>query len=364
MTPRVLRAPEILPEDEMSHPTGSMQNPQGESLEAMIRDADREDQFARLRSLPTNQTAQLPAQPGEEVSYVPAPKALADAAAGGAAAQPAPATNTADATNNNAGAKPFNASLETTGASQPVASPASLNAATPAALPAVAAAKPNDTAADGPRVEPSAGDPPAPAAKSASAANNDAGAPAATGATNNATASAASNAGGATAVASASPNAAAANNAGGASSSGASASSTAELLVLPEAQDLKVGERRRVMVLLKTDAPVGLATATLRFDPRALAVRSVLPASLAADKSGAPVVTQSVDPGGVLVFSVSPAAGAQPLTGEGLLLFIEVEGLAAGDGSLRFDADKVHFIATDGRSIVARATGGQLKVTQ
>jgi general secretion pathway protein D len=340
MTPRVLRAPEILPEDEMSHPTGSMQNPQGESLEAMMRDADREDQFARLRSLPTNQAVQLPAQPGEEVSFVPAPKALADAAASGAAAQPAPATNAAEATNNNAGAKPFNASLETTGASQPVASPAALNAATPAVVPAVAAAKSNDTAADGPRVEPSAGDPPSPATKGASAANNNAG-----GATAN-------NANSAT------------NNAGSVSASGAGAPSTAELLVLPEAQDLKVGERRRVMVLLKTDAPVGLATATLRFDPRALAVRSVSPASLASDKSGAPVVTQSVDPAGVLVFSVSPAAGAQPLTGEGLLLFIEVEGLAAGDGSLRFDADKVHLIATDGRSVVARATSGGLKVTQ
>ncbi|MDQ3745429.1 MAG: hypothetical protein M3444_13695, partial [Acidobacteriota bacterium] len=321
MTPRVLRAPEILPEDELSHPTGSMQNPQSESLEAMIRDADREEQFARLRSLPTNQAVQLPPQPGEDVSYVPAPKALADAAAVGA--QAAPTTTTADVTNNNAGAKPVNVSLETNGAAQPVASPAVITPNTPTN----AAAKSNVTAADGPRVEPSAGDPPAPAVKHASAANNNASAPT----TNNASASAAS---------------------------------TAELLVLPEGQELKVGERRRVMILLKTDAPVGLATATLRFDPRALAVRSVSPASLAADKSGAPVVTQSVDPKGVLVFSVSPAAGAQPLTGEGLLLFIEVEGLAAGDGSLQFDADKVHLIATDGRSVVARARGGQLKVTQ
>jgi general secretion pathway protein D len=338
MTPRVLRAPEILPEDELSHPTGSMQNPQSESLEAMIRDADREDQFARLRSLPTNQTVQLPPQPGEDVSYVPAPKALADAAA--ASAQPAPATTTADVSNNNAGVKPVNVSLETTGASQPLASPAAITPATPSN-----AANPNDAAADGPRVESSPGDPPAPAVKNASAANSNASA-------------ANINAGaptppGATAVASASPNA------------GTSASaSTAELLVLPEGQELKVGEHRRVMVLLKTDAPVGLATATLRFDPRALAVRSVSPASLAADKSSAPVITQSVDPKGVLVFSVAPAAGAQPLTGEGLLLFIEVEGLAAGDGSLQFDADKTHFIATDGRSVVARATGSSLKVTQ
>jgi general secretion pathway protein D len=352
MTPRVLRAPEILPEDELSHPTGSMQNPQSESLEAMIRDADREDQFARLRSLPTNQAVQLPPQPGEDVSYVPAPKALADAANGGA--QAAPTTTTADVTNNNAGAKPVNVSIETSGAAQPVASPAVITANTPTN----AAAKPNVTAAEGPRVEPSAGDPPAPAVKSASAPNNNASAPTANNnvsapTTNNAGASPTNNAG-ATAVASASPNAGA----------GASAASTAELLVLPEGQELKVGERRRVMVLLKTDAPVGLATATLRFDPRALAVRSVSSASLAADKSGAPVVTQSVDPKGVLVFSVSPAAGAQPLTGEGLLLFIEVEGLAAGDGSLQFDADKVHLIATDGRNVVARARGGSLKVTQ
>ena len=118
------------------------------------------------------------------------------------------------------------------------------------------------------------------------------------------------------------------------------------------------------MIFLKTDAPLGLATATLRFDPRALAVRSVSQGTLAADKSGAPVLAQSVDPKGVLVVSVSPAAGAQPLTGEGLLLVIEVEALAAGDASLRFDADKVHLIATDGRSVAARAAGGRLKVTQ
>ena len=119
------------------------------------------------------------------------------------------------------------------------------------------------------------------------------------------------------------------------------------------------------MVFMKTDAPVGLATATLRFDPRVLAVRSVSQAgALTSDKSGAPVVTQSVDPKGVLVVSVAPASGARPLTGEGLLLVVEVEALAAGDTSLQFDADKVHLLAADGRGVNARAAGGRLKVTQ
>ncbi|HYE15079.1 MAG TPA: secretin N-terminal domain-containing protein, partial [Pyrinomonadaceae bacterium] len=81
MTPRVLRAPSITPEDEVDRPTGSMQTPQAPSLEAMIIEAEREEQLARARQLPTNQTIQLPAQPGEEVSFVPAPKPFADAAA-------------------------------------------------------------------------------------------------------------------------------------------------------------------------------------------------------------------------------------------------------------------------------------------
>ena len=307
MTPRVLRAPEILPSDEKEYKTGSMQNPQSESLEAMIRDADREDQYARLRSLPTNQTVQLPPQPGEEDSFIPAPKPLADAAANDATA---PATSPAAASSpaNTSGAVAVNVSLNTS---------AGANGVTPG----FDALKPNESAS-GPRVEPAAGDQPAPSLSSASAA---------------------------VAVAPV---------------VSAPAAATAELLMLPEQQELKVGERRRVMVFLKTDAPVGLATATLRFDPRAVAVRSVSQGTLAADKSGAPVLTQSIDPKGVLVVSVSPAAGAQPLTGEGLLLVIEVEALAAGDASLRFDADKVHLIATDGRSVAPRVSAGKLKVTQ
>jgi general secretion pathway protein D len=306
MTPRVLRAPEILPGDEKEYKTGSMQNPQSESLEAMIREADREDQYARLRSLPTNQTIQLPPQPGEEVSFVPAPKPLADAAANEAGA---PATSPANASSasNAAGAVAVNVSLNTSaGANGPASG--------------VDAPKPNGSAS-GPRVEPAADDQPAPSISNASHATT-------TGA------------------------------------SAPAAAATAELLMLPERQELKVGERRRVMVFLKTDAPVGLATATLRFDPRALSVRSVTQGTLAADKSGATVLTQSIDPKGVLVVSVSPAAGAQPLTGEGLLLVIEVEALAAGDASLQFDADKVHFIATDGRSVAPHVTASKLKVTQ
>jgi general secretion pathway protein D len=278
MTPRVLRAPEITPQDLEPKETGTMQTPQSPSLEALIRDAEREEHFARMRALPTNVTAQLPTPAtsvvaAEEVTFVPAPKALAQA-------EPAAPTAT-----NNSGAQAVNVSL-----GRP-------------ATPAPAVVKP---AVDNTAVPANAAAPPA--------------APA--------------------------------------------AESTAELTLMTDRQELKVGERSRVMVFLKTDAPLGLATATLRFDPKALAVRSVTQGGLAGDKAGAPVVTQSVDPSGVLVISVAPAAGAPALTGEGLLLVIEVEGLAPGETGLQFDADKVHLVATDGRTVRPRTTPGRFKVTQ
>jgi hypothetical protein len=137
------------------------------------------------------------------------------------------------------------------------------------------------------------------------------------------------------------------------------------LTLLPEQPEAKVGERRRVLVFLKTDAPLGLATATLRFDPRALAVRDVSQGVLSTDKSAAPVLTQSVDASkGVLVVSVAPASGSQPLTGAGLLLVIEVEALAVGDALIQFDADKLHLIATDGRTVTPKAAAGRIRVTQ
>jgi general secretion pathway protein D len=301
MTPRILRAPNITPGDEEQRPAGSMQAPQAESLEAMMRDTVREEQLARARSLPTNQEVQLPPQPVENYSFVPAPKSLTDAAANGAVAPNAGPT--AAATN---AVPAVNVSLKNADGAAPAARPASESSAGEAAKPDAGA--------------------PAPAAASP--------APAA-------------------AVTAATP------------AGAAPAAGSAELLLLPEQPELKVGERKRVMVFLKTDAPVGLAAAALRFDPKALAVRSVSHGALTADKSGAPVLTQAVDAArGVLVVSVSPAAGAAPLSGEGLLLVVEVEALQAGQTSLAFDADKVHFIATDGRAIRPRFTSTALKVTQ
>jgi general secretion pathway protein D len=341
MTPRVLRAPEILPSDEESRPTGTMQTPQAESLEAMVNQADREDQYARLRSLPTNQNVQIQAaaqkQPApEEVTFVPAPKALVDTAAASVTTSPT-ATGAAPAVNvsMNTGATPA-ASPAVASNAKPIATDAAMTTNTAATNTTPTNTTPTNISAmntaPAANVTPANLTSPAPSVETSAATTT---------------------------------NAAPATEAALASNVSAPAESAAELLMLPEQQDVKVGERRRVMVFLKTDAPLGLATATLRFDPRAIAVRSVSQGVLSSDKAAAPVLTQSIDSArGVLFVSISPASGAQPITGEGILLVIEIEALAAGDAVLEFDADKLHLIATDGRTVHPKSTAGRMKVTR
>ena len=70
VTPRVIRAPAILPEDEVERPTGSLATPTSGSLEAMIIQEEREELLAAARRLPTTAQVQLPDRPVETPAYV------------------------------------------------------------------------------------------------------------------------------------------------------------------------------------------------------------------------------------------------------------------------------------------------------
>jgi len=69
ITPRVIRAPAILPEDEVERSTGSIATPTGGSLEAMIKQEDREEYIASLRKLPKNTVVQLPDRAADAPEY-------------------------------------------------------------------------------------------------------------------------------------------------------------------------------------------------------------------------------------------------------------------------------------------------------
>ena len=70
VTPRVIRAPAILPEDEVERPTGSLATPTSGSLEAMIIQEDNEELLAAARRLPTVAQVQLPDRAPDKPAYV------------------------------------------------------------------------------------------------------------------------------------------------------------------------------------------------------------------------------------------------------------------------------------------------------
>jgi prepilin-type N-terminal cleavage/methylation domain-containing protein len=117
----------------------------------------------------------------------------------------------------------------------------------------------------------------------------------------------------------------------------------------PDQNNLKIGEKRQLALQVKSDAPLGLAVITLRFDPKILKISGVSAGSLFANVKNAPTVTQSIDEHGMLLVSIAPASGSS-ITADGVLLNLDVEGVDAGDTALSFDLSNVHLVAGDGRT--------------
>jgi hypothetical protein len=136
-----------------------------------------------------------------------------------------------------------------------------------------------------------------------------------------------------------------------------------ELSLTPSINELRLGEKRRLAVEFNSEAPVGMAVLTLRFDPKVIKINSVSAGSLFANAKTAPNITQSIDEHGVLLVSVTPAAGA-PLSGNGSLLNIDIEAIGAGDGALAFDLNNVHLMASDGRNTLLQIEPIKLTVKQ
>jgi hypothetical protein len=135
-------------------------------------------------------------------------------------------------------------------------------------------------------------------------------------------------------------------------------------MLISNRQEMRVGERQRLLVLVKTGGPLNLAATTLRFDPRLFAIRSVAKGNLFDGAPGAQAtLTQSIDPTGALLAVVAPAAGT-PLSGMGVLLLVEVEALAPGAGDITFEPAGVHFMAADGRSVTPQLAQAHLIVKQ
>jgi general secretion pathway protein D len=308
VTPRVLRAPTVTPRDEEMRPSGTLQSPTTGSLEAMIVESDREDQLANARRLPRNAVVNLPDV--EPPPFSPA--------AGGAGRQQT-------AVNNNTGSpstRTESALVQNTAATS--------NQSNVATNTQAAAAQPSDVKAT---IEELPAFVPAPKSM----------------------------------VSGRSAEHLALVNTGIGGAQNASLTSspkpieTSTILPVnggPKAQmkltggiaRLKAGEKRQMAIELTTGTPVGLAVLMLRFDPKVVKVTAINPGTLLPAGHTASL-TQSVDPKGVYMFSLSTFNGATPLRGGGSLVLIQIEAIAEGDPAFSFDPQSLRLITPDARDI-------------
>jgi general secretion pathway protein D len=335
VTPRVLRAPAVTPRDEEMRPSGTLQSPTTGSLEAMMREAEREDQLAAARRLPTHATVQLP-------DVEPAPFAPAARSEGNEIARStSPQSGSLNPTAGKAIAVP-----------PPTNNEVSRNVGVAGTVATVPVVNSQTQARQSAKVQAAVEEPPAfvPAPKSLisdrSAAAVAAVNPGSVGSTANTNALLTSLPRPIETSAKAGP------------------SRVVQLRITPVDQTLKVGWWRRFAVELNSDVPLDLAVLTLRFDPKVVKVRAVNPGTLGSGGNEAPIITRSIDPNGVCLISVSNLSGAPPMKGTGVLVFFELEGTMTGDAALTLDKDATHLVAIDGRDVVMGVSQGRIKVMQ
>ena len=322
VTPRVLRAPAVTPRDEENRGSGTLQSPTSGSIATLMQEAERDEQIAAARQIPKDVVMKLADAPP---TYVPATK-TAEQTANSTANQSAPQI-TAASQNDSATPAPKAAAF-TASSEQPKTLETGYLLSPPNKylLPKtldVASAIKNI-------VSPGTG-------VSASSASARTDAPTAL------------------VVEQLSPKSEALAKTNDAS--------VTELRLVSEKAELRVGEKQQLTVQFKSDAPLGLAVLTLRFDPNVIKIKPVSAGSVFLNAKVAPTITQSIDEHGLMLVSLAPAAGSA-VNGEGALLTFEVEAIGAGDSALAFDLANVHLVASDGRYVTLQIEPIKLTVKQ
>lgn len=329
VTPRVLRAPAITPRDEEMRPSGTLQSPTTGSLEAMLRESDREDQLAEWRLQQQNAAAARTA--AAQAAVAPAPVAV----------NPAPLP------------------VQTVSADG-VAKVVGKEVAGPTANPVVAQQVPNTVAAQTSAVNSGAEEAAfVPGAKSL-ISNRSAAEVAAVNPNPNVNGEARA------VLTSLTENSTPPVSLVARSSIGR----IAQVRLTPGDEslpELKVGEKRRFVVELKSDVSLAMAVLALRFDPKVVKINAVTPGTMLARTeagSALPSLAQSIDPTGVCFISISSLNGAAAIKGTGTLVFIEIEGVGVGDAALAFENGAMHLVATDARDVTLEAVAARATVKQ
>ena len=331
VTPRVLRAPAVTPRDEEMRPSGTLQSPTTGSLEAMLIETAREDQIAAARKIPNQVNIQLPDAP--KPTYEPAAAPTDSTKTGGNETAQTNATGSNNPTPTNVAANP----------------------------PATTTSSANTTQTDAAALQPKA------ASFAPSDANNAKPMDVATAIKNVVNSDAHVSTTSASAketpnvtppVEDLAPKSAATDTS---TKPVEKSPAVIELRLNPDKNEMTVGEKRQLTVDLNSEASLGLAVVMLRFDPNVIKINNVTLGKLFTDAKTAPTITQSPTEKGVFLVSLAALPGSA-ISGQGSLLNIEVEGVAAGEAKLEFDISNVHLVSSDGRSTVLQLAPMSLTV--
>jgi general secretion pathway protein D len=256
VTPRVIRAPAILPEDEIERPTGSLAVPTNSSLEAMIIDEDNQEMLAAARRVPNAPVVQLPDQAPQYVrTDATATKQTESPATTSVAAQTGPEL------------KPIDNSVKTLQLTQTSDTSGS-------------AAQPVEIKSD-------------------------------------------------------------------ASDTKTNATNAVEMTFGVALPDMRAGEKIKIPVMLTGSGMLASAVVGLKFDDKAVAIRSVSYGDLfglTANSAATPFLNQN---GKMYVSLTSKDAVAA----NGVLAYIEVEALVNGKPVITFDRDVLNLLTADGKTV-------------
>jgi general secretion pathway protein D len=332
VTPRVLRAPAVTPRDEEMRPSGTLQSPTTGSLEAMLREADREDQLAEYRLRQKNATATVNAPASSPGVFPNNPPTTATNRDVTQTTSAAPVNQTAPSATTNASLPSANTSANTNAALNSVVQPNTTQQTAKAQIPAEEL--------------------PAYVPAPKSLVSNSAATEVAAVNTNLS--------GGAVLTSLPKPIEAAIAPIN-------TSARLAQLSLSPGEQSMRVGETRRFALELKSDVSLALAVIALRFDPRVVKVQVVSGGSLLESKDGkgaGATFSQSLDASGVCLISVSNLSGGASMKGAGTLLFIDVEGVGRGNAGLLLDKDSINLVAADARNLAVEVVPARATVKQ
>jgi general secretion pathway protein D len=336
VTPRVLRAPAVTPRDEEMRPSGTLTSPTTGSIATLMQETEREEADIAARSKQKDVTVQLA---DAQVSYVPAANTALVAPSNSNASKPA-----------EIGAPQIVPVSQSNNVAPPQTQPAAL------VIPEKKDGGSVSTEAVMPQPKTLAANSPAPQKMDVASALKSIVSP--TTSVSGTSAGTKQDANVTSVVEGLAPKREKTDTS---ARSNELAAGVVELGLSPDQSEMRVGEKRQIALGVRTGSPLGLAVLTLRFDPRVIKINSVAPGGLFANAKTAPALTQSVDQNGMLLVSLTPAAGS-PVNGEGVLLNIEFEAVAGGDSLLAFDLANVHLVASDGRNILLQVEPVKLTV--